>query len=75
MHCRREDLRLKQRVLDLRRPCMGAKLRARHEIVKCLRRRLEDEHGFVEIETPMLTRSTPEGARDYVVRCWTLSCP
>lgn len=64
----REELRLKNRVLDLRRPSMAANLRTRHRIVQCLRRRLEDTHGFLEVETPILTRSTPEGARDYVVR-------
>lgn len=69
----REELRLKNRVLDLRRPSMASNLRTRHKIVQCLRRRLEDNHGFLEVETPVLTRSTPEGARDYVVRPPT--CP
>lgn len=63
----REELRLKNRVLDLRRPVMGARMRTRHHIIQCLRRRLEDDHHFIEVETPILTRSTPEGARDYVV--------
>lgn len=63
----REDLRLRQRVLDLRRPAMASNLRLRHDIIKLFRRELEDIHGFVEVETPILTRSTPEGARDYLV--------
>ena len=64
----REELRLKNRVLDLRRPAMAANLRLRHAIVRSVRRYLEDDHAFMEVETPMLTRSTPEGARDYLVR-------
>jgi aspartyl-tRNA synthetase len=63
----REELRLKHRVLDLRRPAMGAALRLRHSVVRAVRRYLEDLHDFVEVETPVLTRSTPEGARDYLV--------
>lgn len=63
----REELRMKNRVLDLRRPSVANKLRLRHEITKSVRRFLEDEHDFIEIETPILTKSTPEGARDYLV--------
>jgi len=54
-------------VLDLRRPQMQSNLRLRHNVVKSVRRYLEDEHEFVEIETPVLSKSTPEGARDYLV--------
>ena len=61
-----ETTRLTHRVLDLRRPQMQYNLRLRYKVAMEVRKFL-DEHGFIDIETPMLTKSTPEGARDYLV--------
>ena len=61
-----EEQRLKYRYLDLRRPEMAQRLKTRAKITSFVRRFMDD-HGFLDIETPMLTKATPEGARDYLV--------
>ena len=61
-----EELRLKYRYLDLRREVMTQRLRLRHRLTRSMREFL-DTNGFVDLETPMLTKATPEGARDYLV--------
>ena len=62
----REETRLKYRYIDLRRDTMQARLRLRHAVTRAMREYL-DRNGFVDVETPMLTKATPEGARDYLV--------
>jgi aspartyl-tRNA synthetase len=61
-----EDLRMKYRYLDLRRPCMRKNLELRHRMAQDVRKYM-DSKGFIEIETPVLIKTTPEGARDFVV--------
>jgi aspartyl-tRNA synthetase len=61
-----ENVRLQHRVMDLRRPDMQKNLRLRYQVTMLVRNFL-DQQGFIDIETPMLTRSTPEGARDYLI--------
>jgi aspartyl-tRNA synthetase len=61
-----EDIRLAHRYLDLRRPSLVRNLKARHQVAKVTREYL-DQHGYLEIETPILSKSTPEGAREFLV--------
>ncbi len=63
---RHENIRLKYRYLDLRRQELAQTFKMRHQITRSIRQYLDDE-GFFDIETPVLTKSTPEGARDYLV--------
>ena len=69
-----EETRLEYRYIDLRRPSMQQKLRTRHRVTTLVRK-YYDEKGFWEIETPMLAKSTPEGARDFLVPSRLVEAP
>src|SRR3546814_1176083 len=64
--CSSDLTRLKYRYIDLRRPQMQKNLRLRHDVIKRIRNFM-DANGFIDVETPILTKATPEGARDYLV--------